>query len=279
MLVTEPNRNRQANRCSIIKIMEQRKHPYFYQKPKEKYEKSLSIVHKMKDTVKLKSKESTVKLRDDVVEEIIKRPKIAITTSKLPSERLLLFIKELRLIFPNSYCLTRDGNMMSEMMRKCKVDGFTDLIVVHEYMEVPDSLVICHLPYGLTTSFTLSGVIMHSDMPVVAQMSDQTPHIVFNNFRSFLSMKIMSILQYLLPDTNMDSQRVITFTHEDGYISFRQHTHKQDGDHVKRRESGPRFQLKLIEMKFETPEALDAADEDWILRPYLNTNQHLRRLG
>ena len=42
---------------------------------------------------------------------------------------------------------------------------------------------------------------------------------------------------------------------------------------------GPRFQLKLYEIKLGTIDTADAADTEWALRPYMNTSVKRRFLS
>lgn len=44
-------------------------------------------------------------------------------------------------------------------------------------------------------------------------------------------------------------------------------------------EVGPRFQLKLYQIKLGTLEAADTADTEWMLRPYMNTASKRRHLS
>lgn len=44
-------------------------------------------------------------------------------------------------------------------------------------------------------------------------------------------------------------------------------------------ELGPRFQLKLYEIKLGTLDMVDAADTEWALRPYMNTTVKRRFLS
>lgn len=44
-------------------------------------------------------------------------------------------------------------------------------------------------------------------------------------------------------------------------------------------EVGPRFQLKLYEIKLGTIDIADAADTEWALRPYMNTGVKRRFLS
>ncbi|XP_050675071.1 U3 small nucleolar ribonucleoprotein protein IMP4 [Leptidea sinapis] len=209
----------------------------------------------------------------------VEDPKIMITTSREPSARLKMFVKELRLIFPNSQRMNRGGYEMSQLIHACRANDVTDFIVVHEHRGVPDSLVICHLPYGPTASFTLSGVVMRHDIPDIGPMSEQYPHLIFHNFKTDLGLRTMSILKYLFPVPKADSKRVITFANHDDYICFRQHTYKKAGKEIELSEIGPRFQMKLYEIKLGTLDAAAAADTEWALRPYMNTAAKRRFLS
>ncbi|XP_011301527.1 U3 small nucleolar ribonucleoprotein protein IMP4 [Fopius arisanus] len=207
----------------------------------------------------------------------VEDPKIVITTSRDPSARLKMFVKELRLIFPNSQRMNRGNYEMKQLIHACRANEVTDFIIVHEHRGIPDSLVICHLPYGPTAYFTMTDVVMRHDIPDIGTMSEQYPHLIFHNFKSKLGDRVTSILKYLFPVPKEDSKRVITFANHDDYISFRHHNYKKiNGKDVELVEVGPRFQLKLYEIKSGTLDAAAAADTEWALRPYMNTS-HKRR--
>ncbi|KAH0818262.1 hypothetical protein GEV33_004529 [Tenebrio molitor] len=201
----------------------------------------------------------------------VEDPKIVITTSRDPSSRLKMFVKEMRLIFPNAQRMNRGNYEMKQLIHACRANDVTDFIVVHEHRGVPDSLVICHLPYGPTTYFTMSDVVMRHDIPDLGTMSEQYPHLIFHNFKTKLGERVTSILKYLFPVPKEDSKRVITFANHDDYISFRHHTYKKVGKQIELSEVGPRFQLRLYEIKLGTLDNADAADTEWALRPYMNT--------
>lgn len=207
----------------------------------------------------------------------VENPKIVITTSRDPSSRLKMFAKEMRLIFPNSQRMNRGNYEMKQLIHACRANDVTDFIVIHEHRGVPDSLVICHLPYGPTAYFTMSGVVMRHDVPDIGTMSEQYPHLVFHNFKTKLGQRTMSILKYLFPVPKEDSKRVITFANHDDYVCFRHHNYKKvNGKDVELSEVGPRFQLKLYQIKLGTLDNADSADTEWALRPYMNTT-HKRR--
>jgi len=188
-----------------------------------------------------------------------------------------MFAKELRLIFPNSQRMNRGNYEMKQLVHACRANDVTDFIIVHEHRGVPDTLVVCHLPYGPTAYFTLSGVIMRHDIPDIGTMSEQYPHLIFHNFKTKLGARVMNILKYLFPVPKEDSKRVISFANHDDYICFRHHTYKKvHGKDIEMTEVGPRFQMKLYEIKLGTLDTESTADTEWALRPYMNTS-HKRR--
>ncbi|CAF0736783.1 unnamed protein product [Brachionus calyciflorus] len=201
-------------------------------------------------------------------------PKIIITTSHTPSSRLKQFAKELKLIFPNSQRINRGNYQTKQLIEACRANECTDLIIVHETRGQPDSLQICHLPYGPTAYFTLYNVIMRHDIENVGTMSEAYPHLIFNNLTSQLGKRCMDILKYLFPVPKEDSKRVITFSNNQDYISFRHHTWKKSAENkneIDLNEVGPRFEMKLYEIKLGTIDNVDTADSEWKLKPYMNT--------
>lgn len=201
----------------------------------------------------------------------VEDPKIMITTSRDPSVRLKMFAKELRLLFPNAQRMNRGNYEMKQLIHACRANDVTDFIIVHEHRGVPDNLVICHLPYGPTAYFNLSGVVMRHDIPDIGPMSEQKPHLIFHNFKTKLGERTMSILKYLFPVPKEDSKRIMTFANHDDYISFRHHTYLTMNNQIEMKEIGPRFQMKLYQISLGTLDEIKAADTEWVLRPYMNT--------
>ena len=52
-----------------------------------------------------------------------------------------------------------------------------------------------------------------------------------------------------------------------------------DGKNIELTEVGPRFQMKLYEIKLGTIDIADASDTEWALRPYMNTTVKRRFLS
>eukprot|EP00741_Cyanophora_paradoxa_P015078 tig00020848_g14549.t1 len=198
-------------------------------------------------------------------------PKIVITTSRDPSSRLLQFSKELKLLFPNSQRMNRGNHVIKDIVDACRANEVTDIIIAHEHRGEPVGLVVCHLPFGPTAFFGLSNCVLRHDIAEKSTVSEAYPHLIFHNFTSSLGKRVMNILKYLFPVPKEDSKRVITFANTDDYISFRHHTYDKKGQkQVDLKEVGPRFEMKVYQIRLgtlDTPEA----ETEWALRPYMNT--------
>lgn len=201
-------------------------------------------------------------------------PKLMITTSRDPSSRLLQFAKEMKILLPNSQRINRGNHVLDDIVKTCKAGDITDLIILHEHRGVPDSMIVCHFPYGPTAYFSLHNVILRHDLKneISGAISEAYPHLIFNDFQTSLGKRVTNILKYLFPVPKEDSKRVISFCNRDDYISFRHHTYSKDGKEVELTEIGPRFEMKLYEIKMGTIENVDA-DTEWVLRPFMNTSK------
>jgi len=202
----------------------------------------------------------------------VQDPKIVITTSRDPSSKLLQFSKELRLVFPNSHRINRGNYVVKELAEACRANNITDLIVVHEHRGTPDALIVSHFPHGPTVYFTLNNVALRHDIGTYknSTVSEQYPHLIFENFSSTLGERIRDVLKYLFPVPKDDSKRVMTFANEDDFISFRHHVFVKTGRDVQLAEVGPRFEMKPYEIRQGTIEQMEA-EREWVLAHYTRT--------
>eukprot|EP01135_Chromosphaera_perkinsii_P007950 Nk52_evm22s1073 gene=Nk52_evmTU22s1073 len=222
--------------------------------------------------------EKTGQYKDHIDDEYaragISDPKIMLTTSRDPSSRLQQFSKELRLIFPNSQRMNRGNFVMKDLVEACRSNDVTDLIIVHEHRGEPDGLIVSHMPYGPTAYFSLSNVVMRHDVREMmnSTMSEAYPHLIFHNFNTALGNRLKNILKYLFPVPKEESKRVMSFVNETDYISFRHHTYEKSGRQVDLSEVGPRFEMKMYQLRLGTAEQ-ENADVEWALKPYMNTSR------
>lgn len=199
-------------------------------------------------------------------------PRVCLTTSRDPSSRLKQFAKEVKLLFPNSVRINRGNNRVDELIASCRESEFTDVVIVQETRGEPDGLVVCHLPLGPTAFFTLSGAVMRHDIEGgAAPMSEAFPHVILNNFNTELGRRIGNVLKCLFPIPRPDTKRIVTFSNDNDFISFRHHMYSKTGkDDVTLHEVGPRFEMRLYQLRLGTLDQKDAENE-YVLRPYQNT--------
>lgn len=217
---------------------------------------------------------------DEYADVGIIEPRICVTTSRDPSSRLKQFVKEMKLIIPNSSRINRGNSRVDELIESCKQSEYTDVVIVQETRGEPDGLVICHLPLGPTAYFTISNAVLRHDLdPPAAPMSEAYPHLILNNFTSTVGQRVGNILKCLFPVPNKaDTKRIITFSNTNDFISFRHHMYsKQSHDQVTLHEVGPRFEMRLYQIKRGTIEQKEA-DTEYVLRPYQNTAKKINIL-
>ncbi|THH08643.1 hypothetical protein EW145_g2556 [Phellinidium pouzarii] len=207
-------------------------------------------------------------------------PKILITTSRDPSSRLLQFAKEIRLVFPNSHRINRGNYVVKDLAEACRANEITDLIVLHEHRGTPDAMIISHFPYGPTLYISLHNVSLRHDIASYksSTVSEQYPHLIFENFSSKLGDRVRDMLKFLFPVPKEDSKRVMTFANENDFISFRHHVFvKTSHKEVHLAEVGPRFEMKPYEIRQGTIEQKEA-DKEWVLAHYSRTAKKRRMM-
>ncbi|KAH8113285.1 Brix-domain-containing protein [Phellopilus nigrolimitatus] len=207
-------------------------------------------------------------------------PRVMITTSRDPSSRLLQFAKEIRLVFPNSHRINRGNYVVKELAEACRANEITDLIVLHEHRGTPDAMIISHFPHGPTLYISLHNVALRHDIASYksSTVSEQYPHLIFDNFSSKLGERVRDILKFLFPVPKEDSKRVMTFANENDFISFRHHVFvKTSHKEVQLAEVGPRFEMKPYEIRQGTIEQ-DEADREWVLAHYSRTAKKRRMM-
>ncbi|GAC96357.1 hypothetical protein PHSY_003937 [Pseudozyma hubeiensis SY62] len=206
-------------------------------------------------------------------------PRVLVTTSRDPSSRLTQFAKEVRLLFPNSTRLNRGGYTVSDLSAAARSNGITDLVVLHEHRGVPDAMVVSHFPHGPTLLFTLHNVVLRHEVSTSSStVSEQYPHLIFENFSSKLGNRVKQALKHLFPVPKDDSTRTMSWINKDDFISFRHHVHvKTSHREVQLAEVGPRFEARVFEIKQGTLDQKDA-DTEWVLRPYMNSGRKKTQL-
>lgn len=160
---------------------------------------------------------------------------------------------------------------MPNLVTACQNSNTSDLIILHEHRGVPTSMTISHFPHGPTAFFTLHNVVLRHDILNGGNQSEAYPHLIFENFTSKLGERVVTILKHLFPSgVKKESPRVVTFKNDGDFISVRQHLYVKTKNGVEISEIGPRFEMRLYELRLGTLENKDA-DVEWQLRRFVRT--------
>jgi len=182
--------------------------------------------------------------------------------------------------------VNRGKSKMKEMVDFCRAREVTDLIIIHEHRGVPDGMIITHLPFGPTAYFGILNCVLRHDVAEKKTVSEAYPHLIFHHFDTRLGERVKSILKYLFPvpkGGTDETKRVITFANQNDFIAFRHHVYRRvrGVEKIELEEVGPRFEMKLYQIKLGTLD-MNEAENEWVLRPYLSnskTKQYLSNVG
>ncbi|KAF5214392.1 hypothetical protein ECC02_013006 [Trypanosoma cruzi] len=215
---------------------------------------------------------------DEYANAGVEDPRVLVTTSREPSQKLLEFAKEIRLVIPSAVRMNRGNLSVRQLMDAARRGQYSDVVVLQESQGVPDSLTVSHLPLGPTVVFTIHNLVTRHDIQDVGTMSEQHPHLIFENFTTRLGRRVRDVLKFLFPVPKPDATRVLTFDNQNDFVSFRHHTFRAaKGREVQLTEVGPRMELAPYRITLGTLE-MDDAETEWVLQPYMNTAKKRRLL-
>lgn len=209
-------------------------------------------------------------------------PRILVTTSRDPSTRLGTFTKEIRLMLPTGIRLNRGNAVLPDLVKSAQANGLSDMVFIHEHRGTPTAMTISHLPHGPTAMFTLYNTLLRQDLPGGKQgtVSESYPHLIFEGFSTRLGQRVVKILKHLWPPRDALGaksklgSRIITFKNVEDSIEVRHHVFVRSGyEQVELAEVGPRFTMRLFEIRQGTVEMGRDADVEWSLSQYTRTGK------
>ncbi|EDO05849.1 BRIX RNA processing factor 1 family protein [Babesia bovis T2Bo] len=204
-----------------------------------------------------------------------REPKLYLTSSRRPSEKMRRFIKELLLIIPNIYYFARDENKLEDMVRHATDGGFSAILLITQGQgKLPNGLYICSLPYGPTTFFRLTSLLMASDMKGAGSFTESKCEIILNHFDTRLGRRVGRQIASLFPlDPELEARRVITFHNQRDMIFFRHHRYVfRNMKKCSLKEIGPRFTLKVHSVQ-EGTFCLDKGLFEFVWRPDMQVDR------
>ncbi|KAL0396685.1 UNVERIFIED_CONTAM: U3 small nucleolar ribonucleoprotein IMP4 [Sesamum calycinum] len=172
--------------------------------------------------------------------------------------------------------------MKSSLPRPVSGNAKTRQDIKPNKAHVSDGIIISHLLFGPTAYFGLLNVsdMGHDNKKAIGTMPEAYPHLILDNFSTKLGQRTANILKYLFPVPMPDTKRIVTFANQSDYISFRHHIYEKRGGpkSIELKEIGPRFELRLYQIKLGTMDQ-DEAQTEWVIRPYMNTTKKRKFLG
>ena len=119
-------RTKQEKRAkTVIAIQNDKAIPNEYRKEKDQVMRDVELAdrHTMAARTHIDDEYEEAKYRD---------PRVLLTTSRDPGQRLVQFQKELKIIVPNSVRINRGSYVLKDLVKISQANNFTDLIILHE---------------------------------------------------------------------------------------------------------------------------------------------------
>lgn len=202
-------------------------------------------------------------------------PRILVTTSFKPSKNVLLFIRDILTVIPNSFFAKRGTYLLKDICKYASNQGFTHLMVWNEDKKKINALWIIHLPGGPTAKFRVSSVSHTKDIPGRGRPSAHRPELILNGFVTRLGHTIGRLFGSMFPqDPEFHGRRVVTIHNQRDFLFFRHHRYvfHKEGKAAELQELGPRFTLKLRSLQSGTFNS-KAGEYDWVHNQKLETSR------
>ncbi|UVC54286.1 RNA processing factor [Theileria orientalis] len=278
----------------LVKVLEQRSQKKkerrkLRRKRKEDERKGLEVIRSVPNTIEsLRRPDETLVDPEDAevkYEERIdefsehfkgnRKPKLLITSTRRPSEKMRTFMKEILLVINNTVYYAREEYKMKEVVKFAIKNDFTSILLVTEGSDkMPNGLFICSLPEGPTTFFKLTSVKFASEMKGGGVLVATKPEIVLNSFNTRLGRRIgRQIASLFSLEPEFEGRRVITFHNQRDMIFFRHHRYVfRNEKKCSLKEIGPRFTMKVYYVQDGLFD-LDGGLYEFIWRPDLQVDR------
>ncbi|CAJ0587254.1 unnamed protein product, partial [Mesorhabditis spiculigera] len=195
-------------------------------------------------------------------------PKVLITMSPYAKVKTWKFCYELQKCIPGADIFSRKNVALKKIVKQAIEKEYTDLLVVHEDMKMPNAMIFCHLPEGPTAYFKINNLTFTKDIKKSGESTDHYPEVILNNFNTRLGHSVARMFACLFPhNPEFKGRRVVTFHNQRDYIFFRHHRYefKKEGKKAALLELGPRFTLRLKWLQKGTFDTT-GGEFEWVLK-------------
>jgi len=201
---------------------------------------------------------------DEALDEIIKTDDtkvMVICASEHPGERTYRFMQELCFTLPNAQYFKRKTFPLSKISSYAANRQFTNMIIIQEKSEQPDSMFLMTLPEGPTAYYKISGLRLGSEMKhSVPCNTEHKPEVLVTNFKTRLGLRVGRQLESLFPEVGDDvGRRTVVFHNQRDFIFFRHYRYIFRNVSVKGEEEN---EVAIQEKDLFDPDRSDDEDEE-----------------
>ncbi|KAM0680878.1 snoRNA-binding rRNA-processing protein imp4 [Glugoides intestinalis] len=206
-------------------------------------------------------------LLDEIIYETVEEevvhpfPRVAVTTSHMPSSQLKSFAKHISLVF-NGIHVMRGKMSESELSEYSRRQEITHLLIFREHKGNPSSMVLCKYPHGPTYHFSIFNVKYQRRQKALGEKA----YLVLDGMDSDIGKKLTESLALCFPKTE-EASRVVSFINRNGTVAFR-HFYLENRKLIKECE----FDMKLFKVVNSTIDT--NGDVDFALKAFMNSTNN-----
>mmetsp|Transcript_30350 Transcript_30350/g.59291 ORF Transcript_30350/g.59291 Transcript_30350/m.59291 type:complete len:195 (+) Transcript_30350:2091-2675(+) len=177
--------------------------------------------------------------------------KTGIITSKNPSKKILLLIKDLLYIMPHSIFFKKKINKLRDIISYLKMHKYTNFLFIKEEKKGSIFIWQIQIQIKITVIYKIIYFIPKKNILNNCSRSCHSPEIIFKNFKGNLGKSLCFLLKSLFSDyPNFKGRQTFSFFFRRNLIFFRFHRYifSSSSNDVKLQEIGPRFTLHFYKI-------------------------------
>jgi rRNA maturation protein Rpf1 len=172
---------------------------------------------------------------------------VGIVTTKNPSKKILLIIKNFLYFLPDSIFFKRKKLNLMQILCYFKLNFFENFLFIKEEKK-KGSVLLWHVNLKLKVSifYQIFDFLPMENTNNIFYSSNNKPEIILKNFRGNRGKAVAFMLRSLFPiHPNFKSRQVVSLVFYESYILFRffRYIFSASGKDVKLQDIGPRFTL------------------------------------
>jgi len=173
-----------------------------------------------------------------------KKLRIAIFTSNKPTKKILLIIKDLLYLIPNSIFFKKKNHKLQDIISYLRIHDFKNFLFVKNDTKDSISLWQIELDLKISILFKIAYFLPKKNIINNPSRSFHNPEIIFKNFKGKIGKSLCFLLKKLFSNCpDFKGRQVFSFFFLKNFIIFRFHRYifSKNLNDVKLQEIGPRL--------------------------------------